>query len=76
MNNQRAKIWEQAYDFGYPLVAFQYYVDYITNTEQATETKAPINQFFHTRRVLLPEDNFPAPNMEVIYPQSFLNLKE
>ena len=59
MDKQRAEMWEKAYDFAYPLVAFQKYVDYITNTEVATETKAPINQFFHTRRVLLPEDHFP-----------------
>lgn len=76
MDSQRASMWEQAYDFAYPLVAFQYYVEYITNIETATETKAPINQFFHTRRVLLPEDGFPAPNMEVIYSQGFLNLKD
>ena len=75
MDKQRAEMWEKAYDFAYPLVAFQKYVDYITNTEVATETKAPINQFFHTRRVLLPEDHFPAPNMEVIYSQGFLDLK-
>ena len=77
MDKQRAEMWEKAYDFCITRwLHFQKYVGlYHEHGGGIQKTKAPINQFFHTRRVLLPEDHFPAPNMEVIYSQGFLDLK-
>lgn len=70
-------IMNQAYMYAFPLVLMDVTAEKVTNTETATYTQAPTNQFVHvpafanasTKDVVLP-------NVDTLYSQAFLDLSE
>lgn len=67
----------QAYIFGYPLILMELTKKSMTNTIQAGQQKAPINQFAHM--LTFPDAHFNyivRPNADTLYSAAWVNLKD
>jgi len=70
-------ISQDAFVFGYPLVLMDITRRLRTATPRVTHSKAPMNQFFHQKK--LPEPAFsivPNPNADMLYSEAWLDLKK
>ncbi|HEX7674159.1 MAG TPA: DUF1254 domain-containing protein [Bdellovibrio sp.] len=73
--DEAAQIANEAYIYGYPLVLMGVTRDVSTSTPYVTKSKAPINQFSHSR--VYPDFNAKAvvsPNVDTLYSQAWLDL--
>lgn len=67
----------QAYIYSFPLVLMDVTAESSSNTETATYTKAPINQFMHVPAFAdANAKNIVLPNVDTLYSQAFLDLSE
>lgn len=68
---------EEAYLYAYPLVLLDVIKDMATNTVEATEVRAPVNQLFHARNLATPQMvSLTRPNVDTLYSQAYLDLTE
>ena len=66
-----------AYIYSFPLVLMDVTAEKVTNTETATYTQAPINQFVHVPAFAdANAKDIVLPNVDTLYSQSFLDLSE
>jgi len=77
-NDKTQDIWEtvaDAYTFTFPLVLMDATAKASTNTEDATDSKAPVNQLIHSRHLANAASKaVVTPNVDTVYTQSFLDL--
>lgn len=77
---QRQIYWqiiEDAYVYTFPLVLMDATATAATNTELATDTKAPINQLIHSKKLADAESKqVVSPNVDTLYTQAFLDLSD
>lgn len=67
----------QAYIYAFPLVLMDITAESTSNTETATYTQAPINQFVHVPAFAdANAKNIVLPNVDTLYSQAFLDLSE
>lgn len=67
---------EKAYLYAFPLVIMQATKTVSTNTETATATRAPVNQFIHTKKLLdASSRTVVSPNVDTIYTQAWLDIR-
>lgn len=67
----------QAYIYSFPLVLMDVTAEKSTNTETATYTQAPVNQFMHVPVFAdASAKNIVLPNVDTLYSQAFLDLSE
>ncbi len=67
----------QAYIYSFPLVLMDVTKEKTTNTEVATYTQAPINQFVHVPAFAdANAKDIVLPNVDTLYSQAFLDLSE
>lgn len=72
-----ADVVEEAYIYAYPLVLMDVIREMVTNTEEPTTERAPLNQFFHSRTLATPSiDSLTRPNADTLYSQAYLDLGE
>lgn len=70
-----ARTVEEAYLYAYPLVLLDVIKDMATNTIEATEERAPVNQLFHARSLATPDMvSLTRPNVDTLYSQAYLDL--
>lgn len=66
-----------AYIYSFPLVLMDVTAEKVTNTETATYTQAPINQFVHVPAFAdANAKDIVLPNVDTLYSQSFFDLSE
>lgn len=67
----------QAYIYSFPLVLMDVTAEKVTNTEVATYTQAPKNQFVHVPVLAnATAKDIVLPNVDTLYSQAFLDLSE
>ncbi len=67
----------QAYIYSFPLVLMDVTKEKTTNTETATYTQAPVNQFVHVPAFAdANAKDIVLPNVDTLYSQAFLDLEE
>ncbi len=75
-----ADVWDtvkEAYVFSFPLVLMDVSKTVGTNTVEATEKKAPENQFLHAKTLATAAfRQVVTPNVDTLYSQLFLNLSD
>lgn len=72
-----ARIVEEAYLYAYPLVLLDVIKDMTTNTIEASDERAPINQLFHARSLATPQMvSLTRPNVDTLYSQAYLDLAD
>ncbi len=70
-------LMNQAYMYAFPLVLMDVTAEKVTNTETATYTQAPINQFVHVPAFAdANAKDIVLPNVDTLYSQAFLDLSE
>lgn len=70
-----SKLLEEAYLYAYPLVLLDLIKDMVTNTEQVTDTKAPLGQLFHAKTLATPKmTSLTRPNVDTVYSQAYIDL--
>lgn len=75
MPKSTVEIGEKAYIYGYPLVLMNQTKDVMTNTEEATQEAAPINQFVNKKTFPDPSfKNVVSPNADTLYSSAWLDL--
>ncbi len=75
MPKSALEIGEAAYIYGYPLVLMDKTKEVMTNTEEVTNTKAPVNQFLNVKT--FPDPSFKdivSPNADTLYSTAWLDL--
>lgn len=66
----------EAYEFVFPLVLMDATKAKITNTVEATNTQAPVNQFIHAAALASADSkDVVTPNVDTVYSQVWLDLK-
>lgn len=74
------EVWEivrDAWVFSFPLVILDATARVSTNTVEANEFKAPLNQFIHSRQLAdAAAREVVSPNVDTLYSQAFLDLSE
>lgn len=72
-----AGVLEQAYLYAYPLVLMDVIREAVTNTEEPTTERAPLNRLFHSRDLATPAlTSLTRPNVDTLYSQAYLDLGE
>lgn len=70
-----SEIGADAYIYGYPAVLMDKTKEVMTNTREVTETKAPVNQFLHSRTFPTAEfKDVVSPNADTLYSTAWLDL--
>lgn len=70
-------LMNQAYMYAFPLVLMDVTAEKVTNTESATYTQAPTNQFVHIPVLAdAAAKDIVLPNVDTLYSQAFLDLSE
>lgn len=65
------------YVYGYPLVVLELQKNALTNTEQPTSEKAPVNQLIHAKGIAGAEDKYIVMlNMDTVYSQVYFDLRK
>lgn len=76
-SSSAAQILEDAYVYAYPLVLLDLIREAVTNAEEPSSDRAPLNQLFHTRELATPAmTSLTRPNVDTLYSQAYLDLGE
>ncbi len=74
---EKRDLLQKAYTFSLPLLMVDATLTKLTNTEEATSTQAPVNQFIHANGTATAEfEDIVTPNADTVYSQICLDLSK